>query len=110
MADLRELLLAAAERAAAFRASLDERRVFPSVTADDLRAALGGPLPEGPTDPARVLAELADAAEPGIVASAGGRYFGFVIGGSVDASVAADVLAAGWDQNAGLYVTSPASS
>ena len=110
MADLRELLVAAAERAAAFRASLGERRVFPSATADDLRAALGGPLPEGPTDAARVLAELADAAEPGIVASAGGRYFGFVIGGSVDASVAADVLAAGWDQNAGLYVTSPASS
>jgi glutamate/tyrosine decarboxylase-like PLP-dependent enzyme len=57
-----------------------------------------------------VIAELAAAAEPGLVAEPSGRYFGFVIGGAVPASLAADWLTSTWDQNAGIYVCSPAAS
>jgi hypothetical protein len=55
-----------------------------------LREALGGALPDGPTDPGSVLEELAAAADPGIVAMPSGRYFGFVIGGGLPAALAAD--------------------
>jgi glutamate/tyrosine decarboxylase-like PLP-dependent enzyme len=110
MGDLRRLLSITAELAADFYDSLPSRRVVPDATAAELRAALGGPLPQSPSDPRRVVEELAAAADPGLVASAGGRYFGFVIGGSVPASLAADWLATAWDQNAGLYIASPASS
>src|SRR6516162_3114356 len=104
MSDLRGLLVTTANLAADFYDSLPSRRVVPDATAAELRAALGGPLPQSPSDPRRVVEELAAAADPGLVASAGGRYFGFVIGGSVPASLAADWLATAWDQNAGLYI------
>jgi glutamate/tyrosine decarboxylase-like PLP-dependent enzyme len=68
---------------------------------------LGGPLPEQPSDPASVLALLDDIGSPATVASTSGRYFGFVIGGVLPAALAANWLAAAWDQNAGLRVTSP---
>jgi glutamate/tyrosine decarboxylase-like PLP-dependent enzyme len=76
----------------------------------DLRAALGGPLPEAPTPPAEVVTALAAAAAPGLVATGSGRFFGFVIGGATPAALAADWLATTWDQNAGLYATSPAAA
>ena len=57
-----------------------------------------------------MIDELAAAAEPGLVAEPGGRYFGFVIGGSVPGALAADWLATAWDQNAGLYVGGPSAS
>jgi glutamate/tyrosine decarboxylase-like PLP-dependent enzyme len=108
--ELQGLLDQAAALAAEFYDSLPDRDVFPRATADDLRAAFGGPLPEEPTDATKVIAELAAAADPGLVAEPGGRYFGFVIGGAVPASLAADVLTSAWDQNAGLYVCGPAAS
>jgi glutamate/tyrosine decarboxylase-like PLP-dependent enzyme len=108
--ELRGLLDQAAELAAGFYRSLPERDVFPRASANELRRAFGGPLPEEPTDAATVIAELAEAADPGLVAEPGGRYFGFVIGGAVPASLAADVLTSAWDQNAGLYVCGPAAS
>jgi len=84
--------------------------VWPTATLETLRAALGGPLPHDPIDPAEVIASLAQAAGPGIVATTGPRYFGFVTGGALPAAVAADWLTAVWDQPASLYVLSPAAS
>jgi glutamate/tyrosine decarboxylase-like PLP-dependent enzyme len=109
-ADVRGLLELTASIAADYLESLGERPVFPDVTPDELRAALGGPLPEQPLDARQVVTELADAAELGIVAEGSGRYFGFVIGGGLPAALAADWLASAWDQNAGLYVCGPSAS
>jgi len=89
---------------------LPERTVAPTATAEELRKVLGGPLPEGTRQPQLVVAELARAAEPGLMATPGGRFFGFVIGGSLPAALAADWLSSAWDQNAGLYVAAPAAS
>ncbi|HVM02200.1 MAG TPA: pyridoxal-dependent decarboxylase [Acidimicrobiales bacterium] len=110
MDELDALLHRAASVAAAYRASLPERPVRAAAGADELRLAFGGPLPDGPTRAAEVVASLAAAADPGLVATAGPRYFGFVTGGSLDAAVAADVLAAGWDQCAFNAVLSPAAT
>ena len=110
MTDLRSLLQRTADLAADFLESLDDRPVFPAVSATELRAALGGPLPDEPTDPREVVEQLAAAADPGIVAMPSGRYFGFVIGGGLPAALAADWLTSAWDQNAGLYVGGPSAS
>jgi glutamate/tyrosine decarboxylase-like PLP-dependent enzyme len=87
--------------------SLGERPVRPAASLESLQAAFGGELPERGEDPAQVLDLLARAGEPGLVATAGPRYFGFVIGGSQPVALAADWLTSAWDQNAGLYVASP---
>jgi len=84
--------------------------VFPPVDAPAVRTALGGPLPDAPTDPSAVIDQLVAAVEPILVASTGPRYFGFVIGGTLEAATCADLLATGWDQNAFNSVTSPAGS
>ena len=86
------------------------RHVGGTATAESLFEALGGPLPEGAADPIAVLQQLAINADPGIVATVGPRYFGFVTGGAVPVTVAADWLASAWDQNGALYVMSPAAA
>ncbi len=110
MSEPSELLRRTAELAAGYVESLGERPVFPRVDPDELRAALGGPLPEEPVPAEEVVEELAAAAEPGLVAMGSGRYFGFVIGGALPAALAADWLTTAWDQNAGLYVGGPSAS
>ncbi|MHB8641761.1 MAG: pyridoxal phosphate-dependent decarboxylase family protein [Gaiellaceae bacterium] len=110
MTDARELLELTAAIAADYLETLETRPVFPRITPEELRAALGGPLPDEPLDAEQVVTELAAAAEPGVVAVGSGRYFGFVIGGELPAALAADWLTSVWDQNAGLYAAGPAAS
>jgi glutamate/tyrosine decarboxylase-like PLP-dependent enzyme len=100
----------ALRHAEAFLASLPERAVGPPADPDALRAALGRELPEIGVPADQVIDELVAGADPGIVASAGPRYFGFVTGGALPAALAADWLAAAWDQNAHMWVGSPAAS
>lgn len=107
---MQDLLRAAAGRAIRYLETLDERPVFPPPAARTRLAALRTPLPDAPCDPAEVLAELDDLASPATVASAGRRYFGFVTGGTLPASLAASWLASAWDQNAFSSVTSPAAA
>jgi glutamate/tyrosine decarboxylase-like PLP-dependent enzyme len=102
-----DLLDDASRRAQRYLAALDARRVAPSPEALAALASFDGPLPEGTSSPAEVLAELDEFGSPATMASAGGRFFGFVIGGSLPVTVAANWLACAWDQNAGLVVTSP---
>jgi glutamate/tyrosine decarboxylase-like PLP-dependent enzyme len=110
MTDTRALLRRTAELAADFLDSLEDRPVFPRVSADELRESLGAPLQDAPLEPEHVVEQLAAAADPGLVAMPSGRYFGFVIGGGLPAALAADWLATAWDQNAGLYVGGPSAS
>jgi glutamate/tyrosine decarboxylase-like PLP-dependent enzyme len=105
--DRRSLLLDAAARAGAYLDQIERRPVAPSPAAVAALARLGGPLPEAPQDSAAVLALLDEVGSPATVVNAGGRFFGFVNGGAVEASLAANVLAAAWDQNASLRVMSP---
>jgi glutamate/tyrosine decarboxylase-like PLP-dependent enzyme len=100
----------AAALARSFLATAAARPVGIPVDRNALRTRLGGPLPEHGEDPAEILERLVDAADPGIVATAGPRYFGFVVGGALPAAIGADWLASAWDQNAGLYVLAPAAT
>ncbi len=104
------LLDDAARRAGRYLAHLGARPVAPARAALDALAVFNRPIPEQPCAAEEVLAELDEFGSPATMASAGGRFFGFVIGGSLPVTVAADWLAAAWDQNAGLVVTSPISA
>jgi glutamate/tyrosine decarboxylase-like PLP-dependent enzyme len=99
----------ALDHALAYLEGLPARPVGSRASLAELRAALGGPLPQQPLEPREVVAALAKAAEPGLMASSSGRFFGFVIGGTTPAALAADWLTSAWDQNAGLYVVGPAA-
>jgi glutamate/tyrosine decarboxylase-like PLP-dependent enzyme len=110
MSDTGEVLRRAAELATDYVDTLGDRPVFPDVTPEQLREALGGPLPEEPLPAAQVVEELVADAEAGVVAEGSGRYFGFVIGGALPAALAADWLTSTWDQNAGIYPIGPSAS
>jgi glutamate/tyrosine decarboxylase-like PLP-dependent enzyme len=107
---MKKLLSNAADRAIQYLGSLDERRVYPSKEAHKRLTELAFAFPEGPTAPEQVLATLDEIGSPATVASAGGRYFGFVTGGSLPATVAAGWLASAWDQNMYVSVMSPIGS
>jgi len=107
---MEQLLRTTAERAASYLVGLKDRGVAPTREAlADLRR-LDEPLPEHPTDPAAVIALLDEVGSPATLGSAGGRFFGFVVGGSLPATVAANWLAAAWDQNAGIVALSPVAA
>ncbi len=108
--DNHQALEQAAASARFFLASLDRRPVWPRASYPEMLSALGGSLPEDPSPAEDVVRDLAALADPGLVAIPGGRFFGFVIGGSHPAALAADWLSAAWDQNAGLAALSPAAA
>jgi glutamate/tyrosine decarboxylase-like PLP-dependent enzyme len=105
-----ELLELASSRGIRYLEDLPARGVFPPTSALERLQELGGPLPTERTDAAEVLALLDDIGSPATVATAGPRYFGFVTGGALPATVAANWLAGAWDQCAGLEVLSPVSA
>jgi glutamate/tyrosine decarboxylase-like PLP-dependent enzyme len=104
---MRDLLLDAAQRAAQYRDGLATRAVVPTPEALQRLALLDEPLPEKPTDPHEVLRLLDEIGSPATLATAGGRFFGFVIGSSLPATVVANWLATAWDQEGGQEVTAP---
>ncbi len=105
-----QLLQETCDLAVEFLQSLRDRPVALPVDCSLLVAAMGGPLPEAPGEPLEVIQQFANVATPGLIASAGPRYFGFVIGGSLPVTVAAEWLVSAWDQNAFCYMSSPAAA
>lgn len=100
--------LDAAHRAALeFLGSLRDRPVWPRATLAEMVEAFGGPLPPDGLDPEEVIGEIVSRADPGLVAIPGGRFFGFVIGGTLPAALAADWLVSAWDQNSGSALLTP---
>jgi glutamate/tyrosine decarboxylase-like PLP-dependent enzyme len=103
-------LAAAHGHARAFLDSVHDRPAGPTSTTAEVAAELGGPLPRAGRAPVDVVEHLVRAAEPGLANSPGPRYFGWVMGGSVEAAMAADTLAVVWDQIAGMQIMSPAAA
>jgi glutamate/tyrosine decarboxylase-like PLP-dependent enzyme len=108
MENLRAGLTRAVDTIVEYREGLPESHVAPVASRASVRQALGD-LPDDPTRLDQVIDELISAASPGLMASAGPRYYGFVVGGSLDAALVADVIASGWDQNAYNVALSPAA-
>ena len=109
MNDRERALDAAHRRATEFLGTLADRPVWPRASLEEMLSALGGPLPAQGADAADVVDELAAKADPGLVAIPGGRFFGFVIGGTLPAALAADWLVSAWDQNSGSSALTPAT-
>lgn len=107
---MREVLMDAAERAIAYLDGLEARKVAPPADAIAKLGEFDERLPDKPTSPENVLRRLDELGSPATVAMAGSRYFGFVIGGSLPAALAANWLASAWDQNAVYYNVSPAAA
>ena len=110
MTDERKILERVLEEATGFLDGLPGRRVAARTDVEGVAAALRRPLPEDGAEPLEVIEELIAGAEPGVLATPSGRFFGWVIGGVLPATLAADWLTSTWDQNAGLLASSPAAA
>jgi glutamate/tyrosine decarboxylase-like PLP-dependent enzyme len=104
------VLEAATQPALKYFGTLRDRPVYRPADPKEVRAVVGGPLPEKPVPPEVVVADMARDLEPFITAHSCGRFFGFVIGGLHPAAYGAELLAATWDQNAGLYAVTPGAA
>ena len=107
---VRQLLETTSQRAANYLEQLDQRLVRPEAEAVAGLAAFDEPLPSDPTAPEAVLAMMDEIGSPATMAMAGPRFFGFVIGGSLPVTLAANWLASAWDQNSALYNVTPATA
>lgn len=107
---VREILQTALDHATSYLESLDGRSVAATADLQTLRRQLNKPLTDSGIPAEQVINELVHDAEGGLLGSAGGRFFGWVVGGSVPAALAADWLVSAWDQNAALYATAPAAA
>jgi glutamate/tyrosine decarboxylase-like PLP-dependent enzyme len=107
---MRKLLSDVADRAYRYTESISTRRVFPSTEAVERLKLLDVPLQDEPIEADTVLAELDEIGSRATVATTGGRYFGFVVGGSLPAAMSANMLAGAWDQNAARVLSPVASS
>jgi glutamate/tyrosine decarboxylase-like PLP-dependent enzyme len=107
---MKPLMDSAAERALRYLSVVGTRPVAPDPDAVERLRELDEALPEGPTDPEQVLALLDERCSPATMAMAGPRFFGFVIGGSLPVTLAANWLATVWDQNTALYRVTPATA
>jgi glutamate/tyrosine decarboxylase-like PLP-dependent enzyme len=105
-----DALRRASEHALHWLDSVGERPIPPAMTVDEVAEAVGGPLPDEGLDPAEVVDLLAAGAEPGLMAMGSGRFFGWVIGGTLPAGLAADWLVSAWDQNTGMRYATPAAA
>jgi glutamate/tyrosine decarboxylase-like PLP-dependent enzyme len=103
-------LARAAELALSYLDSLDDAPVGATASLSELRRRFSRPLPDEGVDPVTVIDDLARDAAGGLLGSAGGRFYGWVIGAGLPAALAADWLTATWDQNAGLYACGPAAA
>jgi glutamate/tyrosine decarboxylase-like PLP-dependent enzyme len=90
--------------------TVPDRKVAPSKNADQMLEVFGGALPEHPSDPTKVIDDLAEYAEPGLMAMPSGRFFGWVIGGTLPAALGADWMVSAWDQNAAMRYASPSTA
>src|ERR1035437_6108969 len=90
--------------------NLGNRPVAATADLSELRSKLAKPLNDHRLDPQEVVRDLVRDTQGGIVGSAGGRFFAWAVGGSVPAALAADWLTSAWDQNAGLYASSPSAA
>src|SRR4051794_39563163 len=100
----------AAERAIRYTQQIADRRVSPAPSDVEKLSRFNEPFPEHPCDPENVVAMLDDVGSPATTASTGGRYFGYVIGGALPASMAASWLVNAWDQNVALRSMSPVAA
>jgi len=107
---MNEFLESVKQKALHYIENIDNRKVFPSHEAINNLSLFNEPMPEKPTEPNKTIDFLNKYGRVASVASTGGRYFGFVIGGVVPAALGASWLASTWDQNAGIWVASPIAS
>jgi len=109
-AEYKAVLEQAQRRSLEWIDSIPDRRVAPTANVDAMKVVFGMPLPEHPSDSVAVIDELATQAEPGLMAMPSGRFFGWVIGGTLPAALGADMLVSAWDQNAAMRYASPATA
>jgi len=100
----------AVHHASVWLEGLDMRAVNATTSLDELRARLRVPLTQTGVDPVQIVDDLAAATEGGLLGSPGGRFYAWVIGGTLHSAMAADWLTSAWDQNAGMYATAPAAA